>query len=104
MTPCATARAETFALITLSDVSRTSDISIQTYLRSAPPSSEEGSTGIGNQDLFLGGVKFMPEFDGENSQSEQWHQISGGTGELNIQVGFKPAQVSLSLPGRRGSV
>jgi len=49
---------------THSDVSRASDISIQTYLRTAPPtSSEEGSTGIGNQDIFLGGVKFAPDLD-----------------------------------------
>jgi hypothetical protein len=48
-------------LLLISDVSRTSEISIQTYLRSAPPSSTEDS-GMGNSDIFLGGVKFMPEF------------------------------------------
>jgi hypothetical protein len=44
-----------------SDVSRISDISVQTYLRSAPPSSD-GDVGMGNTDIFLGGVKFVPEF------------------------------------------
>lgn len=31
------------------------------YLRSSPPSSSE-ETGMGNSDIFLGGIKVMPDF------------------------------------------
>lgn len=47
--------------LTPSDVSRASEISVQLYLRSSPPSSAD-QAGMGNSDLFLGGVKLMPDF------------------------------------------
>lgn len=44
-----------------SDVSRASEISVGMYLRSSPPSSSE-ETGMGNSDIFLGGIKVLPDF------------------------------------------
>jgi hypothetical protein len=45
----------------VSDVSRASEISVGMYLRSSPPSSTE-ETGMGNSDIFLGGIKVLPDF------------------------------------------
>ena len=45
-----------------SDVSRTSEISLSAYLRTAPSVPGQERADMGN-DLFLAGVKFLPSFD-----------------------------------------
>lgn len=76
------------------DVSRTSDISIQAYLRTASPNSAQGQGGVnhadmGNADLAVGGVRFTPDFETQQLMDE-WLPMAGGTGSIHIQVAFKP--------------
>ncbi|ORY73875.1 kinase-like domain-containing protein [Leucosporidium creatinivorum] len=71
------------------DVSRISDISISSYLRTTPIVPGANRNDMGN-DLFLGGVKFTPAFD-QNANTDQWFPTSGGAGEFHVQVSFKPA-------------
>lgn len=50
-----------------SDVSRASEIAISTYLRTGssnlPGQNATGLNDMGNSDLFLGAVKFIPDFE-----------------------------------------
>jgi len=111
----------------VSDVSRASEISVGMYLRSSPPSSTE-ETGMGNSDIFLGGIKVLPDFTvrpdlpspmavdscvsrlvaarrtdskslvdprfctQDKPHSDEWHQVTGGSGEVNVQIQYKAAQ------------
>ncbi|KAI0643118.1 AGC/Akt protein kinase [Trametes meyenii] len=73
------------------DVSRHSEISIQCYLRAEEP--KRGGDGIADDmgnDLFLGGVRFMPDFDDPSSQ-DHWYDLAGGSGRIQIGVAFKPS-------------
>lgn len=92
-----------------SDVSRISEISLQTYLRSGDGAGAAGSNAanangkdqngddvMGGGDIFLGGVKFVPDFDHPRG-TDQWYPISGGSGHLHIQVSFKNEQSSLNM-------
>lgn len=80
-----------------SDVSRVSDVSISAYLRTSPIVPGQNRNDMGN-DLFLGGIKFTPEFN-ESQPSDQWFAAAGGatstggTGQFHLQVSFKPATV-----------
>lgn len=111
-------------LATDSDVSRISDISISSYLRTTPIVPGANRNDMGN-DLFLGGVKyvvspwpcswpsssadltsaisfrFTPAFD-QNANSDQWFPTSGGSGEFHVQVSFKPAAVSRASAAKFG--
>ncbi|KAI5453240.1 Serine/threonine-protein kinase [Naganishia albida] len=84
------------------DVSRISDISIQAYLRNVSPGqknvptiqedgSEPSNAEMGNSDLALGGVRFIPDLESIQLMDE-WLPISGGTGSIHVQVAFKPNQ------------
>lgn len=76
-----------------SDVSRQSEISIQCYLRTEEP--KRGSDGIADDmgnDIYLGGVRFMPDFD-ETHGEDQWYDLAGGQGRIQIAVAFKPSSV-----------
>ena len=80
-----------------SDVSRHSEISIQCYLRTEEP--KRGGDGIADDrgnDLFMGGVRFMPDFD-DPSLQEQWYDLAGGSGRIQIGVAFKPSTVRRPL-------
>ena len=80
-----------------SDVSRHSEISIQCYLRTEEP--KRGGDGIADDmgnDMFMGGVRFTPDFDDSASQ-DQWYDLVGGSGRIQIGVAFKPSTVSLDL-------
>lgn len=46
---------------------------------------------MGN-DIFLGGIKFTPDFDNLNPMSE-WHSLSGGIGKVQIKLSFQPSLV-----------
>ena len=86
-----------------SDVSRHSEISIQCYLHTEEP--KRGSDGIADDignDIFMGGVQFMPDFDDPMGQN-QWYDLMGSSGRIQIGVAFKPSTVSTrSTRGIRG--
>jgi serum/glucocorticoid-regulated kinase 2 len=73
-----------------SDVSRNSDLSIQCYLRTEEPKGQGDGVAddLGN-DIFLGGIKFVPNFDGMGSQ-DQWYDLSGVSGKIQIGVSYQP--------------
>lgn len=70
-----------------SDVSRTSEISLQLYLRTGETSASSGQYDMGLNDQFLGGVKFVPSLDGHQHE-DQWYELAGGTVAGQIQIGF----------------
>jgi serum/glucocorticoid-regulated kinase 2 len=85
------------ALITInpySDVSRNSEISIQCYLRTEQPKG--GGDGLADDmgnDIFMGGIKFIPDFDNMGSQ-DQWYDLTGSAGgKIQIGVAYKPSSV-----------
>lgn len=74
-----------------SDVSRNSEISLQCYLRAEEP--KRGGDGLADDlgnDIFLGGIKFIPNFDEMGSQ-DQWYEVVGGTGKVQIGVSYQPS-------------
>lgn len=74
-----------------SDVSRNSEISLQLYLRADEP--KRGADGMADDlgnDFFLGGTKFVPNFD-EMGNQDQWYDIVGGSGRIQIGVAYKPS-------------
>ena len=84
-------------MVVYSDVSRHSEISIQCYLRTEEP--KRGGDGIADDmgnDLFMGGVRFTPDFDDPSSQ-DQWYDLAGGSGRIQIGVAFKPSSVRYTL-------
>lgn len=83
---------------TTSDVSRNSEISIQCYLRAEKP--KLGNDGLADDmgnDLFMGGIKFTPDFDNVGTVGhDQWYDLTGGNGKIQIGVAYQPSSVSLS--------
>lgn len=43
---------------------------------------------LGN-DIFLGGIKFIPDFDNMGN-GDRWYDIVGGTGKVQIGVAYTP--------------
>ena len=76
-----------------SDVSRTSEISIQCYLRTEKPKRGAECDDMGN-DIFMGGIKFKPDFDNRNTANE-WYSITGGAGKIQIGFEYRPNSVSV---------
>ncbi|KAJ7134693.1 kinase-like domain-containing protein [Mycena epipterygia] len=70
------------------DVSRNSEISMQCYLRADEPNRGDGADDLGN-DIFLGGIKFIPNFDDGGTQ-DQWYDLVGGAGKIQIGVSYQP--------------
>ena len=80
-------------LMGYSDVSRHSEMSIQSYLRTEEP--KRGGDGIADDmgnDIFMGGVRFTPDFD-DMSMQDRWFDLAGGSGRIHIGVTFKPSSV-----------
>ena len=77
-------------LIFHSDVSRNSEISLQCYLRTEEPKcvGDGVADDMGN-DLFLGGIKFVPNFDGLGN-NDQWYEFTGGAGKIQLGVSYQP--------------
>lgn len=52
---------------------------------------------MGN-DIYMGGVRFTPDFDDMGAPQEQWHELSGGSGEgkVMIALAYQPSSVSLA--------
>ncbi|KAL5519852.1 YPK1 [Sanghuangporus baumii] len=71
------------------DVSRISEISIQCYLRTERPKRGAEGDDMGN-DIFMGGIKFTPDFDNLSPDNE-WHGLAGGPGKIQIGVAFAPS-------------
>ncbi|KIP05161.1 hypothetical protein PHLGIDRAFT_31013 [Phlebiopsis gigantea 11061_1 CR5-6] len=72
------------------DVSRNSEVSIQCYLRKEEP--KRGSDGIADDmgnDVFMGGIRFTPDFD-DMPTEDQWYDLAGGSGRIQIGTAFKP--------------
>lgn len=77
-----------------SDVSRNSEISLQSYLRKEEP--KRGADDDMGNDVFLGGIKFTPDFDNVATQ-DQWYDLNGGSGKILVGVSFQPSSVSSFL-------
>ena len=80
-----------------SDVSRTSEISLQIYLRTEEP--QRGVDGLADDmgnDIFMGGVKFIPDFEHFGTQ-DQWYNLTGGTGRIQIGVIYQPSTVRMAI-------
>ncbi|KZP31491.1 AGC/Akt protein kinase [Athelia psychrophila] len=73
------------------DVSRSSELSLQCYLRKDEP--KRGADGLademGNNDIFLGGMKITPDFDSVGSQ-DQWYNLAGGNGKVQLGISYQP--------------
>ncbi|KAL1744423.1 putative serine/threonine protein kinase [Schizophyllum fasciatum] len=72
------------------DVSRNSELSLQCYLRTEEPT--RGGDGIADDmgnDIFLGGLKFVPDFDNMGNE-DQWYEFDAGKGKIKIGVSYKP--------------
>ena len=78
-----------------SDISRHSEISIQCYLHTKEPkhSGNKITDNMGN-DIFMGSVWFMLDFDNLMGQ-DQWYDLAGGSGRIEIGVAFKLNMVSM---------
>jgi len=76
------------------DVSRTSELSLQCYLRAEKPKRDGDDMG---NDIFLGGIKFTPDFNNLSMQNE-WYSLVGGAGKIEIGVSYSPSSgQSLSI-------
>ncbi|KAG7440440.1 Pkinase-domain-containing protein [Guyanagaster necrorhizus] len=72
------------------DVSRTSNISVSAYLRTAPM---QGPDDMGN-DLLLARVDLTPMLDGHHA-SDQWYIATAGAGSFHLKIDFKPTRNEL---------
>jgi hypothetical protein len=70
---------------------------------------------MGN-DIFMGGIKFVPDFDNMGTQ-DQWYDFVGGAGKLQMGVAYQPSSartphsfagaelfVLIRLPSHLGSI
>lgn len=69
------------------DVSRTSNISVSAYLRTAP---SQGQDDMGN-DLLMARVDLTPTLDGHHA-SDQWYTATAGSGSFHLKLDFKPSR------------
>ncbi|KAF9643504.1 Pkinase-domain-containing protein [Thelephora ganbajun] len=80
------------------DVSRNSEISLQCYLRTEEP--KRGGDGIADDmgnDIYMGGVRFTPDFDDMGAPQEQWYELSSGKGKVMIALAYQPSTGPLSI-------
>jgi len=68
------------------DVSRTSNISVSSYLRTA--AAVHGQDDMGN-DLLMARVDLTPMLDGHHA-SDQWYSATAGSGSFHLKIDFKP--------------
>ncbi|GAW05699.1 agc akt protein kinase [Lentinula edodes] len=72
------------------DVSRNSELSLQCYLRADEP--KRGGDGLADDlgnDVFLGGIKFVPDFENMGTE-DRWYEVVGGSGKIQIGVSYQP--------------
>ncbi|KZT70610.1 Pkinase-domain-containing protein [Daedalea quercina L-15889] len=70
------------------DVSRTSNISVSAYLRTAQCVPGQGDMG---NDLLMARVDLSPALDGSRS-ADQWYAAIAGNGSFHLKIDFKPAR------------
>ncbi|KAH9166061.1 AGC/Akt protein kinase [Lactarius sanguifluus] len=58
------------------------------YLRKEEP--KRGADDDMGNDVFLGGIKFTPDFDNLATQ-DQWYDLNGGSGKILVGVSFQPS-------------
>ncbi|KAG6828941.1 hypothetical protein H0H92_006228 [Tricholoma furcatifolium] len=68
------------------DVSRTSNISVSAYLRTAAAGQDD----MGN-DLLMGKVDLIPMLEGHHA-SDQWYNAIAGSGSFHLKIDFKPTR------------
>ncbi|KAI9573605.1 kinase-like domain-containing protein [Boletus coccyginus] len=75
------------------DVSRNSEMSIQCYLRAEKPKvGNDGFADDMGNDIFMGGIKFTPDFDNVGTVGhDQWYDLTGGNGKIQIGVAYQPS-------------
>lgn len=74
-----------------SDVSRNSEISLQCYLRAEQPKRDgDGLAADLGNDIFMGGIKFVPNFE-EMGSRDQWYDFVGGAGRIQIGTSYLPS-------------
>ncbi|KDQ16691.1 hypothetical protein BOTBODRAFT_30613 [Botryobasidium botryosum FD-172 SS1] len=77
------------------DVSRTSVITVATYLRTQPAVPGENTADMGN-DILLARVDLAPTLD-VHHMTDQWFPASVGSGEFHLQIQFTPHRQSEPL-------
>ncbi|KDQ52889.1 hypothetical protein JAAARDRAFT_445836 [Jaapia argillacea MUCL 33604] len=70
------------------DVSRTGNMSVSAYLRTAQ--SLQGQDDMGD-DILMGRVDLTPVLDA-NHASDQWYTATAGSGSFHLKVDFKPTR------------
>lgn len=71
------------------DVSRTSNISVSSYLRT----TVAGQDDMGN-DLLMARVDLTPMLEGHHA-SDQWYNATAGSGSFHLKIDFKPIRNEL---------
>ncbi|KAJ8082506.1 Serine/threonine-protein kinase [Marasmius tenuissimus] len=69
------------------DVSRTSNIAVSAYLRTA---AAQGPDDMGN-DLLLSRVDLTPILEGHHA-TDQWYNATAGAGSFHLKIDFKPTR------------
>ncbi|KAG2004635.1 AGC/Akt protein kinase [Coprinopsis cinerea AmutBmut pab1-1] len=69
------------------DVSRTSNISVSSYLRTT---AAQGPDDMGN-DLLIARVDLTPSLDSQHA-SDQWYSATAGSGSFHLKIDFKPSR------------
>lgn len=67
-------------------MSRDSELSLNCYLRADEQGGQVDDMG---NDIFLGGIKLVPDFDNHGTQ-DQWYEFVGGKGKIQIGVSYQP--------------
>ncbi|KAF9652740.1 Pkinase-domain-containing protein [Thelephora ganbajun] len=76
------------------DVSRTSNIAVSAYLRTAPCVQSQDDMG---NDLLMARVDLVPVLDTHHA-SDQWYTATAGSGSFHLKIDFKPTRnVSLTI-------
>ncbi|TFK47364.1 AGC/Akt protein kinase [Heliocybe sulcata] len=70
------------------DVSRTSNVSVSAYLRTAQ--CVQGQDDMGD-DLLMARVDLTPVLDGHHA-SDQWYSATAGSGSFHLKIDFRPTR------------
>ncbi|KAG8931274.1 hypothetical protein FRC01_001565 [Tulasnella sp. 417] len=70
------------------DVTRVSEIVLHFYLRNKSKNEVLDNYAVGQSDMFMGDLAFVPDFD-RRGTVEQWYNVTSGTGQVNVAVTFR---------------
>ncbi|KAG8892631.1 hypothetical protein FRC00_011809 [Tulasnella sp. 408] len=80
-----------------SDVCRVSEIALRLYLHDGTKIRHLTNDESGKSDLFMGHLKFAPDFD-RRGTVDRWYDVTDGGGQVNVAVTFRPStKQSLSI-------